>query len=172
MENENQITKNKTQIKNLPILIGASAVGLLVVVLLFVYLPKVHKINQYKESAAEFYSEVLDSGIDMEKVGNAKRNHYDIDDVLREYDRAQFHKDFIERNYKDLQDIPVPDSEELITIRSAIGEVYKAYKEMYSIVIDSSGSYYSFSSDFSRTDSNLSKALKRLDDLVGEYVKE
>ncbi len=149
-------------------------------------------IEEYKATAASFSSTVLSSGSEMEDIGNAIQSAwrsyvyssygtyyngtyiYSVDSAVAAAQKEQASKissvesrdSQIRSMYSTLCDIPDEDDPELQRIRNAVDEVYNAYVEMYDVVIDVSGNYNTYTSAFSRVDTNLAEALNTLDNLV------
>lgn len=143
-------------------------------------------IAEYKMTATSFYELVIASGKRMETIGNAIQSAWgghiqsrysfsyyndtlcwSIDDAVAaaqdeqqdEIDSVENSDSQIQRMYKELQ--PLPDTE-LQQIKADVQILYDAYTEMYDVVIDVSGNYTSFKSDFADADQNLASAIKNL----------
>ena len=154
---------------------------------------KQEAIEQYREDAAAFHSTTLSSGSDMEDIGNAIQTAwgkyvnnsrygayyngtylYSVDDAVEAAQKEQAEKisdvisgdSNIQSLYKALLVIPDPEDQELQEIKEAVKEVYDAYEDMYGVVINVSGNYNSFKSDFGDTDSELADALGKLRNLL------
>lgn len=149
-------------------------------------------INEYKETATSLYSSVLISGSNMETIGNAIQSAwkkyinssygtyyngtyiYSVDSAVSAAQDEQSSKISAVRSsdssisslYKSLLTIPDANNQELQEIKDAVKELYDAYQDMYDCVISPTGNYSSWTSDFSNTDSALSKAIGNLGDLV------
>lgn len=153
---------------------------------------RLEAIEEYKETAAAFSSTVLSSGSEMEDIGNAIKSAwrsyvyssygtyyngtyiYSVDSAVAAAQKEQASKissvesrdSQIRSMYNTLCDLPDDDDPELQRIRNAVEDVYDAYTEMYDVVIDVSGNYNTYTSAFSRVDTNLASALQALDNLV------
>lgn len=153
---------------------------------------KQEAIAEYKADAKEFYSAVLTSGSNMESIGNAIQSAwgkyvnsrygtyyngtyiYSADTAVEAAQDEQSSKisavkskdSRIQSLYKSLLVLPDAEDQELQEIKEAVKEAYDAYEDMYDVVIDVSGSYTTFKSDFSDVDSELADTIGKLNNLL------
>ena len=149
-------------------------------------------ITEYKADVKSFYTKVLSSGTEMEKIGNSIQESwrkyisssygtyyygeyvYSVDSAV---EAAQSHMSSnilavkaanpgIESLYSKLLVIPDSDNRELIEIKAAVRDVYDAYNDMYDCVITPSGNYNTWTSEFADVDSELADSIGDLSDLV------
>ena len=143
----------------------------------------------YIEDAKNFYLAVLASGSVMEDIGNEiqtswkayvtskyynGRRYYSVDSAVAaaisyksaDVTKVKNAKSDIESQYRDLLSVPDTSNQELMEIKAAVKETYDAYQEMYECVIDPSGNYNTWTSEFSRTDSALAEAIGDMRTLV------
>ena len=153
---------------------------------------KQEAIADYKADAQEFYSAVLSSGSNMEDIGNAIQSAwgkyvsssygtyyngtyiYSVDTAVKAAQDEQSSKisaveskdSRIQSLYKDLLVLPDAEDQELQEIKEAVKEAYDAYEDMYDVVINVSGNYTSFKSDFGDADSELADTIGKLNNLL------
>lgn len=153
---------------------------------------KQEAIAEYKADAQEFYSAVLASGSNMEDIGNAIQSAwgkyvnssygtyyngtyiYSVDTAVEAAQDEQSSKisavkskdSRIQSLYKSLLVLPDAEDQELQEIKEAVKEAYDAYEDMYDVVIDVSGNYTSFKSDFGDADSELADTIGKLNNLL------
>lgn len=153
---------------------------------------KQEAIADYKTDAQEFYSAVLSSGSNMEDIGNAIQSAwgkyvsssygtyyngtyiYSVDTAVEAAQDEQSSKisaveskgSRIQSLYKDLLVLPDAEDQELQEIKEAVKEAYDAYEDMYDVVINVSGNYTSFKSDFGDADSELADTIGKLNNLL------
>lgn len=146
-------------------------------------------VEDYKETAYTFYTKVLSSGGTMEDIGNEIQKswkayvnssyyngerYYSVDSAvlaaqLYVYDdisAVESDNSTIESLYKELLVVPDTSDQVLLEIKTIVKQTYDAYKEMYDCVIDPSGSYLSWTSEFGDTDSELADAIGDLRELL------
>jgi RNA polymerase subunit RPABC4/transcription elongation factor Spt4 len=154
---------------------------------------KQEAIADYKDDAQEFLSAVITSGTNMENIGNAIQSAwgkyvnnssygtyyngtyiYSVDSAVKAAQDEQSSKisavksndSKIQSLYKSLLVVPDPEDQELQEIKEAVKELYDAYEDMYDVVIDVSGNYTSFKSDFGDVDSEIADTVKKLNNLL------
>lgn len=153
---------------------------------------KQEAIADYKADAQEFYFAVLSSGSNMEEIGNAIQSAwgeyvsssygtyyngthiYSVDTAVEAAQDEQSSKisaveskdSRIQSLYKDLLVLPDAEDQELQEIKEAVKEAYDAYEDMYDVVINVSGNYTSFKSDFGDADSELADTIGKLNNLL------
>lgn len=185
------LEKKKQKTKTLPIIL---VVVLLVVGIggftIFSAIQKRNKelaIERYITTANSFYSECLSAGSKLETVGNEIQSNwrtyiYDngyyykkfdsIEDAVYSALRSQSSnvtaiessKTSIDSMYTDL--LNVPEDTDLNDVKYAVQNVYDAFEDLYDCVIDVEGNYNQYTSLFSRCDSDLAKALSKLEGLL------
>lgn len=150
-------------------------------------------IAAYKQDARDFCMDVAESGSNMEKIGNAIQSAwsayisnsrygtmyngtyiYSIDSAVAAAQDEQSsaissvrsNDSKIKSMYKSLLVVPDTEDQELQEIKDAVKELYEAYEDMYDVIINVSGNYLSFKSDFGDTDSELADAIGDLSSLI------
>lgn len=143
-------------------------------------------IAAYKQDAKDFCMDVAEAGSDMEKIGNAIQSAWGAyisnsrygtryngtyvnsvdsavaaaqDEQSTVISRVRSNNSKIQSQYKSLLVLPDTEDQELQEIKDAVKELYKAYEDMYDVIINVSGNYLSFKSDFGDTDSDLADAI-------------
>lgn len=146
-------------------------------------------VEEYKDNAYDFYLKVLSSGSTMEDIGNEiqkswkayvnssyynGKRYYSVDSAVSaaqtymysDISSVKSANSSIEALYKELLVIPDTNDQVLIELKNVVKETYEAYKDMYDCVIDPSGNYTSWTSEFGNTDSELADAIGDLNELL------
>lgn len=146
-------------------------------------------IAEYMRNAKSFYTKVLSSGSTLEDIGNEiqkswrayvkserynGRYYYSVDDAISaalsnsSYDVSSVKNadSSIESLYKKLLTVPDTSNQELLEIKDAVKDAYKAYQNMYDCIISPSGNYNTWTSDFGDVDSDLADTIRDLGNLV------
>lgn len=143
----------------------------------------------YIQDATSFYLKVLSSGGTMEDIGNEinkawsayvnsrsynGKRYYSVDNAISaalshessNVSTVKKSNSSIESLYKGLLTVPDTGNQELLEIKAAVKETYKAYQDMYDCVITPSGNYNTWTSEFHNVDSDLADAIGDLRTLV------
>ncbi len=180
----------QTKSKALVAVIGVVAVVLVLVIGLAVSASNKKKAaEEYVEKAESFYTVCNSAGVDLEDVGNDVHKywkkyvtsygssvyymgHYisSPDDAVNYahadnyYTIQSIESDWetIQSLYKELKDIPDSGNSELKAIYNDVKAAYEAFEDMYECVINVSGSYTSYDTEFTLCDSALAEALEEL----------
>ena len=167
-------------------IIAAVLVVVIVAVAIISNIVKQRAIEQYKSDAKAFYSAVLESGSTMEDIGNEiddawysyiydyRYNGYYYYSIESAVSAAQSYMSSeiatvksddsrIQSLYNKLANAP---DDSLRYIEDAVYDVYNAYESMYDCVIDPSGNYRTWSSEFSDCDGELADALDTLNSAI------
>lgn len=146
-------------------------------------------VEEYKDNAYDFYLKVLSSGSTMEDIGNEiqkswkayvnssyynGKRYYSVDSAVSaaqtymysDISSVKSANSSIEALYKELLVIPDTNDQVLVELKNVVKETYEAYKDMYDCVIDPSGNYNSWTSEFGNTDSELADAIGDLRELL------
>ena len=146
-------------------------------------------IDEYYATAEEFRAKCLSVGSDLEDVGNDIQTYwskyiytsgtrvyynghymYSIDDAVgyalsdnsATVSSIKTGWATIQTLYNELKTVPVSGDSELERIRNDVEAVYDAFEEMYDCIINVSGNYTTYKSEFGRCNSALADALKDL----------
>lgn len=176
--------KKKGKKKLLPIILAVIAV-IAASVGFFVFKNVREKaIDDYKDKALTFYVMVLSDAAKLEDIGNDEVGYwydYIYNDSYSSIESAVLMAqidnsgamDTVEKNYseivslyRDLLEVPKGAPDELAELKDAVKDTYDAYADFYDTVMNVTGSYKSFSEAFHDTDNAMSKAIKKLGDLV------
>lgn len=154
---------------------------------------KEEAIAEYRKDAEEFCMKVASSGSNMEKIGNAIQSAWSAyisnsrygtryngtyinsvdsavaaaqDEQSSVISSVRSNDSTIQSLYKDLLVLPDTEDQELQEIKDAVKDTYKAYQDMYDVIINVSGNFLSFKSDFGDTDSELADRIGDLSSLL------
>ena len=165
----------------MPILLGSIAlVAVIAGVLIYFFVSRAKSAEEYKNDANDFYLTVLSASADLEGIGNEIEDswkayvtssyyrgsrYYSVDTAVDAAERymsseiAAARSDYytIRDMYDDLGD---PPNDDLRSLGRAVEELYDAYLDLYDCVIDPSGSYNSWTEEFSSTDTEAYNAIK------------
>lgn len=154
---------------------------------------KEEAIADYRKDAEEFCTKVASSGANMEKIGNSIQSAWSAyisnsrygtryngtyinsaesavaaaqDEQSSAISSVRSNNSIIQSLYKELLVIPDTEDQELQEIKDAVKDTYKAYQDMYDVIINISGNYISFKSDFEDTDTELADMIGELSGLL------
>ena len=184
----NGIEKKKKKGKLLPILLAVGLVVAGIIGYVAYATIQAQKVENYIATAEVFREEILNSGAKMESIGNEiqkawrsyvydtrynGRYYYSINSAVSaaqsymssEITKVKSNHSYIISLYNQLSEVPGKDSY-LIDIRTAVRAAYNDYMDMYDCVMDPSGSYSSWTSEFSKVDSALADSIGDLSDLL------
>lgn len=158
---------------------------------------KAKAIDAYILTATTFAADILESGSKLEKTGNTMQTFWNshiwengifkyegeyfftssiTNAVIQaqekrsaELNYAKSSKSRIDSLYNQLMTLPEGTDAELSEIKSAARSLYDAYTEFYSCIIDPTGNYSSWTSQFSSHDSNVSSKLNTFKNLLKTY---
>jgi uncharacterized OB-fold protein len=138
---------------------------------------------KYTSQAKDMLALIGTAGSEMETIGNKIKTNWNtyvfnngyyfktfssVDDAVAQaqsaestfVDSVKSSKDEIDAAYAVLKTVPDENNKDLTKIQSQVQDLYSAYTDMYSCVIDVTGNYTSWTSSFSDTDSALARQLK------------
>lgn len=151
---------------------------------------KEEAIATYVSNAKTFCSDILTAGGKMETIGNKIQSNwhtyiYDNGYYYKIYDSiedavysaqkdqssnisaVESSKSEIESLYSKL--LKVPNGSDLDEVKSAVQDLYNAYTDMYDCVMDVTGNYSQYTSNFGDCDNAVSKKLNTLTNLLKAY---
>ncbi|MDD4493070.1 MAG: RING finger protein [Eubacteriales bacterium] len=153
--------------------------------------------DAYIADAKSFSTQVLSSAIKLETVGNKMETYWynhiwengffkdggeyvftrDITHAVSqaqtktatELSYAKSHDSDIQKLYNSLKKVPDEKNEDLQELKDAVKALYDEYTEFYNCIVDPTGNYSSWTSDFGNLDSSLLKAYKSLSSLLDDF---
>lgn len=151
---------------------------------------KEEAIATYVSNAKTFCSDILTAGGKMETIGNKIQSnwqtyiydngyYYEIYDSIEDavysaqkdqssnISAVESSKSEIESLYSKL--LKVPNGSDLDEVKSAVQDLYNAYTDMYDCVMDVTGNYSQYTSNFGDCDNAVSKKLNTLTNLLKAY---
>lgn len=185
---EQKKTKKKFPLP-LIIILGVVTLGIIGMIIGLSAKAKAEAIEQYREDAETFMAEVLNSGSTMEDIGNEIQKSwrayvwsttynysrsYSVDGAISaaqrymssEITEVKNARSRIDSLYQNLMDVPDENDPELMQIKREAKNLYEAYKNMYDCVIDPSGSYNTWTSEFGDVDTELADAYRAFKNVV------
>ena len=187
-----ELGKAKKKKKKWPIIAAICSVLAIIAVIVSVNVIREKKTEEYIQSAEQFSKVVLESGTEIETVGNAIQTAWgkyvnsiygayyngkylsSVDDAVdaaqaeqsKRISEAKSAKSKIDSLYKKLKTVPDKNNDKLNDIKDAVEDVYEAYEEMYDVIINVSGNYNTYKSAFGRVDKNLADTIDKLDKVL------
>ena len=183
------VEQQKKKTKMLPIIIAIAVAIAAIATVIGISVAKKKKLEEeiarYRTNASLFYDQVLDSGVTMEDIGNEilaswkayvkdwrynGRYYYSVDSAIdaalsymdSEVDEVKAADSLVDVLYAALMVVPDPEDQALMKIKEEVEDTYEAYEDMYECVITPSGSYNTWTDEFSDVDTALGDAIKEL----------
>ena len=143
------------------------------------------KAEDYYSTAKQFGWKVLSSAVVLEDVGNeisaqwkayigssgstledyiSKAQKTKADDILK----AKALNTEVTAMYSTLMKVPDTNNPEMTSIKAAADKLYSSYQDIYSCVINPTGNYSTWTSEFSKTDSGIVKEYDKYKVVAGQ----